>query len=63
MNTIEKQAIMNQYIYYLTISQNENNQNVDQIMRNLLIPRKWRHFLRIEKNILVNDKYLSLIHI
>lgn len=40
MNTIEKQAIMNQYIYYLTISQNENNQNVDQIMRNLLIPRK-----------------------
>lgn len=60
MNTIEKQAIMNQYIYYLTISQNENNQNVDQIMRNLLIPRKWRHFLRIEKNILVNDKYLPL---
>ncbi|MCT7700271.1 MAG: RluA family pseudouridine synthase, partial [Lactobacillus iners] len=31
MNTIEKQAIMNQYIYYLTISQNENNQNIDQI--------------------------------
>ena len=29
-------------------------------MRKLLIPRKWRHFLRSEKKILVNGKYLPL---
>nr|WP_278415132.1 RluA family pseudouridine synthase [Lactobacillus taiwanensis] len=29
-------------------------------MRKLLIPRKWRHFLRTENKILVNGKYLPL---
>ena len=33
---------------------------VDQLMRQFLIPRKWRHYLRTEKNILVNGKYLPL---
>lgn len=30
---------------------------VNDVLRQLLIPRKWRHFLRIEKNILVNGTY------
>lgn len=34
--------------------------SVDKLMRKLLIPRKWRHFLRSEKKILVNGKYLPL---
>ena len=34
--------------------------SVDRLMRKLLIPRKWRHFLRSEKKILVNGKYLPL---
>ena len=29
-------------------------------MRKLLTPRKWRHFLRTEKRILINDHYLPL---
>ena len=33
---------------------------VDNLMRQLLIPRKWRHFLRTEKKILINQKYLPL---
>lgn len=27
--------------------------SVNEVLRQLLIPRKWRHFLRIEQNILV----------
>lgn len=38
----------------------ENQITVDQLMRKLLIPRKWRHFLRVEKKVLVNDQYLPL---
>ena len=31
--------------------------SVNEVLRQLLIPRKWRHFLRIEQNILVNGHY------
>ena len=31
--------------------------SVNEVLRQLLIPRKWRHFLRIEQNILVNGNY------
>lgn len=31
--------------------------SVNDMLRKLLIPRKWRHFLRIEKNILINRQY------
>lgn len=31
--------------------------SVNDMLRKLLIPRKWRHFLRIEKNILINGQY------
>lgn len=34
--------------------------SVGELMRKLLIPRKWRHFLRNEKKILINGKYLPL---
>lgn len=34
--------------------------SVGELMRKLLIPRKWRHFLRSEKKILINGKYLPL---
>ena len=34
--------------------------SVNDLMCKLLIPRKWRHFLRSEKKILVNGKYLPL---
>lgn len=30
---------------------------VSDFLKKLLIPRKWRHFLRTEKNILINDAY------
>ena len=32
---------------------------VSDLLRELLIPRKWRHFLRIEKKVLVNGQYLN----
>lgn len=31
--------------------------SVNDLLRQLLIPRKWRHFLRIEKKILINGNY------
>nr|WP_040469270.1 RluA family pseudouridine synthase [Lactobacillus hominis] len=47
------------YTFNLTYPFSKNI-TVDQLMRQLLIPRKWRHYLRIEKNILINGKYLPL---
>lgn len=51
---------MTQYKFSLTYPTKFTPTSVDQVMRNLLIPRKWRHFLRSEKKILINDKYLPL---
>ncbi|MGN1408153.1 pseudouridine synthase [Lactobacillus sp.] len=33
--------------------------SVGDLLRELLVPRKWRHFLRIEKKVLVNGQYLN----
>lgn len=51
---------MTQYKFSLTYPTKFTPTSVDQVMRNLLIPRKWRHFLRSEKKILINGKYLPL---
>ena len=51
---------MTLYQYSLTYPNNLTPMSVDKLMRKLLIPRKWRHFLRSEKKILVNGKYLPL---
>ena len=51
---------MTLYQYSLTYPNNLTPMSVDKLMRKLLIPRKWRHFLRSEKKILINGKYLPL---
>ena len=48
------------YRYSLTYPEYLMPMSVDELMRKLLIPRKWRHFLRSEKKILINGKYLPL---
>ena len=48
------------YQYSLTYPDHLTPISVDRLMRKLLIPRKWRHFLRSEKKILINGKYLPL---
>ncbi len=44
---------MTLYQYSLTYPNNLTPMSVDKLMRKLLIPRKWRHFLRSEKKILI----------
>lgn len=51
---------MTTYHYSLKYPTNLKPISVDDLMRKLLIPRKWRHFLRTENKILVNGKYLPL---
>ena len=51
---------MKEYIFTLTYPTNFTATTVDALMRQLLIPRKWRHFLRIEKKIQINNTYLPL---
>lgn len=51
---------MTTYHYSLIYPKNYSQTSVDKLMRKLLIPRKWRHFLRTENKILVNGKYLPL---
>lgn len=51
---------MTQYSFNLIYPDNLPSISVDELMRQLLIPRKWRHFLRSEKQILINDRYLPL---
>lgn len=51
---------MTQYRFSLTYPTKFTPMSVDQVMRHLLIPRKWRHFLRSEKKILINGEYLPL---
>ena len=48
------------YQYSITYPDHLTPMSVDKLMRKLLIPRKWRHFLRSEKKILINGKYLPL---
>ncbi|QTQ39642.1 RluA family pseudouridine synthase [Lactobacillus taiwanensis] len=48
------------YHYSLIYPKDYSQRSVDKLMRKLLIPRKWRHFLRTENKILVNGKYLPL---
>ena len=48
------------YHYSLIYPKDYSQTSVDKLMRKLLIPRKWRHFLRTENKILVNGKYLPL---
>lgn len=51
---------MTTYHYFLTYPANLGPISVDELMRKLLIPRKWRHFLRTENQILINGHYLPL---
>lgn len=45
--------------YYFTLNYPQNHKpcTVNDLLRQLLVPRKWRHYLRIEKQILINDCY------
>ncbi|MCR1917272.1 RluA family pseudouridine synthase [Lactobacillus taiwanensis] len=51
---------MTTYHYSLIYPKDYSQTSVDKLMRKLLIPRKWRHFLRTENKILVNGKYFPL---
>lgn len=51
---------MTTYHYSLIYPEDYPQIRVDKLMRKLLIPRKWRHFLRTENKILINGKYLPL---
>lgn len=51
---------MKEYIFKLTYPLKSPTITIDALMRQLLIPRKWRHFLRIEKKIQINNRYLPL---
>ena len=45
--------------YYFTFNfpENLNPCTVNDLLRQLLIPRKWRHFLRVEQKVLINGSY------
>ena len=45
--------------YYFTFNfpENLNPCSVNDLLRQLLIPRKWRHFLRVERKVLINGSY------
>ena len=47
--------------YYFTLNYPQKLKpcSVSDLLRLLLIPRKWRHFLRTERKILINGKYHS----
>ena len=46
-------------VYHFTLFYPKNLEPlpVNDVLRKLLIPRKWRHYLRIEQNITINGKY------
>lgn len=46
-------------VYHFTLFYPKNLEpmSVDATLRHLFIPRKWRHYLRIEQNIKVNNEY------
>ena len=45
--------------YYFTFNfpENLNPCTVNDLLRQLLIPRKWRHFLRVERKVKINGSY------
>ncbi|RMC54315.1 RluA family pseudouridine synthase [Lactobacillus sp. ESL0261] len=45
--------------YYFTFNfpENLNPCSVNDLLRQLLIPRKWRHFLRVERKVQINGSY------
>lgn len=45
------------YHFTLVYPKKRKPQAVSDLLRQLLIPRKWRHFLRVEKNVLINGRY------
>ncbi|RVU70588.1 MULTISPECIES: RluA family pseudouridine synthase [Lactobacillus] len=45
------------YNFKLIYSQDLPAMAISDLLRKLLIPRKWRHYLRIEKNIKINGEY------
>ncbi len=45
------------YQFALIYPKNFSPQSVSDVLRQLLIPRKWRHYLRIEHNVLINNEY------
>ncbi|MGN1271990.1 MAG: RluA family pseudouridine synthase [Lactobacillus sp.] len=45
------------YHFTLIYPKNLDPLPVSEVLRKLLIPRKWRHYLRIEHNVTVNDEY------
>ena len=47
--------------YYFTLNYPQKLKpcSVSDLLRLLLIPRKWRHFLRTERKVLINGKYQS----
>lgn len=45
------------YNFTLFYPKNLDPLPVNEILRQLLIPRKWRHYLRIEQNVTINGKY------
>ncbi len=45
------------YYFTFTFPQNLNPCSVNNLLRLLLIPRKWRHFLRVERKVLINGRY------
>lgn len=48
---------MNNYRFKLSFPQSKAPESVKDCLADLFIQRKWRHFLRIEKNVLVNGCY------
>ncbi|MCT3602935.1 RluA family pseudouridine synthase [Lactobacillus acidophilus] len=45
------------YNFTLFYPKNLNPLPVNEVLRKLLIPRKWRHYLRIERNVTINGTY------
>ena len=45
------------YNFTLFYPKNLDPLPVSEVLRKLLIPRKWRHYLRIEQNVTINGKY------
>jgi 23S rRNA pseudouridine1911/1915/1917 synthase len=48
---------MNNYRFKLTFPAKKTPESVKDMLADLFIQRKWRHFLRVEKNVLVNGRY------
>lgn len=51
--------MMKNYYYELTYPTLWQPKTVKQLLQDLLVPRKWRHYLRIERNVHINGTYRS----